>query len=63
MAGSINRKFDFIIDLATHAVSKKCHLELLRGAPFNYFVAESVNRTCRYLHRVGAKPILRCPEL
>jgi hypothetical protein len=63
MAGSINRQFDFIIDLALHAVSKKRHLELLRSASFNYFAAESINRTCRYLHRVGAKPILRCPEL
>jgi hypothetical protein len=42
MAGSITKQFDFIINLATHAVSKKCDLKLPRSTSFNYFVAESI---------------------
>jgi hypothetical protein len=42
MAGSITKQFDFIINSATHAVSKKCDLKLLRSTSFNYFVAESI---------------------
>jgi hypothetical protein len=42
MAGSITKQFDFIIDSATHAVSKKCDLKLPHSTSFNYFVAESI---------------------
>jgi hypothetical protein len=42
MAGSITKQFDFIINSATHAVSKKCDLKLPRSTSFNYFVAESI---------------------
>jgi hypothetical protein len=42
MAGSITKQFDFIINLATHAVSKKCDLKLPRSTSFIYFVAESI---------------------
>jgi hypothetical protein len=45
MAGSITKQFDFIINSATHAVSKKCDLKLPRSTSFNYFVAESIIRT------------------
>jgi hypothetical protein len=44
MAGSITKQFDFIINLATHTVSKKCDLKLPRSTSFNYFVAESIIR-------------------
>ncbi len=42
MAESITKQFDFIINSATHAVSKKCDLKLPRSASFNYFAAESI---------------------
>jgi len=42
MAGSITKQFDFIINSATPAVSKKCDLKLPRSTSFNYFVAESI---------------------
>ena len=42
MAGSITKQFDFIINSATHTVSKKCDLKLPRSTSFNYFVAESI---------------------
>jgi hypothetical protein len=42
MAGSITKQFDFIINSATHAVSKKRDLKLPRSTSFNYFVAESI---------------------
>jgi hypothetical protein len=44
MAGSITKQFDFIINSAAHAVSKKCDLKSPRSASFNYFVAESIMR-------------------
>jgi hypothetical protein len=43
MAGSITKQFDFIINSATHAVSKKRDLKLPRSTSFNYFVAESIS--------------------
>jgi hypothetical protein len=43
MVGSITKQFDFIINSATHAVSKKCDLKLPRSTSFNYVVAESIN--------------------
>jgi hypothetical protein len=49
-AGSITKQFDFIINSATYAVSKKCDLKLPRSASFNYFVAESIIIT-------GIKPL------
>jgi hypothetical protein len=42
MAGSITKQFDFIINSATHAVSKKCDLKLPHSTSFNYFMAESI---------------------
>jgi hypothetical protein len=42
MAGSITKQFDFIINSATHAVSKKCDLKLPLSTSFNYFAAESI---------------------
>jgi len=42
MAESITKQFDFIINSAIHAVSKKCDLKLPRNTSFNYFVAESI---------------------
>jgi hypothetical protein len=44
MAGSITKQFNFIINSATHAVSKKCDLKLPRSTSFNHFVAESIIR-------------------
>jgi len=42
MAGSITKQIDFIINSATHAVSKKYDLKLPRSTSFNYFVAELI---------------------
>ena len=42
MAGSTTKQFNFIINSAKHAISKKCDLKLPRSTAFNYFVAESI---------------------
>jgi len=47
MAGSITKRFDFIVNSATHAVSNKCDLKLPRSTAFNYFVAESIKHIDR----------------
>jgi hypothetical protein len=57
MAGSITKQFDFIINSATHAVSKKCDLKLPRSTSFNYFVAESIIRIMEQLQCDAGKEL------
>jgi len=49
MAETITKNFDFIIDSAAHAVSKKNGLELLRGISLNYFVEASIIKFINYV--------------